>query len=840
MRKMKNALATTLAFALICGSLPTVPIVAAATPTISVKTKYLKVGQSSKLSIKNKAKKATYTFTSSNTKIATVNKTTGTVKGIKVGDCTVKLTAKVGSKTYTSTVKVLVKEHASSIRISNMTDNMTMDIGSNVFECQSLMKTKTGGRCTDSAFYYIIEETNTAGASVDDFGQISVEKPGSFQIVAVASDSLNTFHKKVYRAKSIPITVNIPVSLKASMQSVNQIKLSSNLPLNTYTKDDYMIWNNATGQYQKITNLEIDPKDNRTVTLTLANTFNRNTTFHINLSKADLSASFTANYGTIHKIVANDQAVAPNVATPLDYHIYDENGIDITLLYPHTMAGLEFSFSPTTTRLDEYGRITLPNKNSYAFYSVKYTYLDSYNRRQVLESNTASVTANASNIKSLKEFTIDTSSNIDWEKPSHALASGETGRRLYCLFNNSTKGTIDTSKTSVNNLTFVSSDTTICAIDRTTGLLYPYKQGTAQITVSDGIFTETILISVGAPRTMERLHASKTQLSLSNTSGLSNSESVRFELQDQYGDTFKLNSSGLNPFIRLLSGSDNMVSVNGRFVTRTSTYIPTTATYNGYFDLTFYGKNAGTCTIEVSYAGKTEIITIDIRQPGAVTTYKPELSETTLDPNIQGKNTTTLTVYAVDQNGIKINTLNEGYYNITASDGTVILPNQMISSVQTVIDSTKLKLKDGNYNLTVTAGPVQQTITFTVKASDAAVNLVAKENPTTTVKANDDVATRILDCFNLYLNGNPNTIPASSFVTGSSPLLSNVKISYTSYDTKYFESATDLSIGAKDFSKTYNGFTGTLRVTKVSFMFGGQLFNFTPDQDITIRIQNEH
>lgn len=845
MRKMKKAFAASLAFAMVLSAVPmtALPVSAAtATPKISVTKKYLNLGKSAKLTIANKVKNATYTFTSSNTKIATVNKTTGTVKGIKVGDCTVKLTAKVGKKTYTSNAKILVKEHASTISISNMTDNMTMTIGNNVFECKSSMKTKSGGTCTDTAYYYIIEETNTAGASVDEFGQISIEKTGSFQIVAVASDSLSTFRKKVYRAKSDPITVTVPITMNASMQSVNQIKLVSNQPLNTYNKDDYTVLNMATGQYQRITSVETDSKDNKTVILTLSNTFSKNTTFQVNLAKADLSASFTATYGSINKIVANDQAVAPNIATPLNYQILDENGVDITLLYPHTMAGFEFTFSPTSITLDEYGRITLANKNSYAFYSVKYTYLDSMNRKQVIESNTASVTANASNIKSLKKYTVSTSSNVDWDKPIHSLASGETGRRLYCQFANSVNGTIDTSKTSVSNLTFVSNNTSVCAVDRTTGILYPYKQGTTEITVSDGIFSENVTITVGAPRTIDSLKASKTQIALSSTSGLSNSETIRFELKDQYGDTYKLtgSSSTLSPYIRLISGNDNMVTVNSRYITRTSTPVSTSVSSSGYFDLTFYGKMVGTCTIEVSYGGKTVLLTINIKQPSAVTTYKPELSQTTLDPNVQGKNTATLMIYAVDSNGLKINTLNEGYYSISASDGTVILPNQMIiSSTGTIIDATKLKLKDGNYNLTVTSGPVQETITFTVKASDAAVNLVAKENPTTTVTTKDDVVTKILDCFNIYLNGNSNALPASSLVTGSSPLLSNVKVSFTSYDTKYFDSATDLTIGSRDFSKTYDGFTGTLRVTKVSFNFAGQSFSFTPDQDITIRIQNK-
>lgn len=809
------------------------------TPKLTVTKKYIQVGQLSKMYIKNKVKGAKYTFTSSNKKIVAINSQTGAIRGKATGTSTIKLTAKVGKKTYTSSAKVYVKEHATSIRFSDVSNQLELEIGENVYTLSTLMQTKSGGPCTDYPFYIIPEETNTAGASVDSLGQITVTKSGSFEVIAVASDSANTFSKKIYRAQSEPLKVTVPAKLEATMSSVNQIKLTSNIPLDTYQKDDFTVTANGTGQVLKVNEFSIE-NDKKTVTLTMANTFSRGTSYSISLKNSELSSTFQANYGTVSKIVANEsQTIAPSVATPLDYHLYDENGIDITKLYPHTTAGFEFNFEPKSIVLDEYGRITLPNKNSYGFYTIKYTYLDKDNKRQEITSNTGRITASGSNLKSLKEYSISATSNPDFNKPIHSLSASETGRKLYCQFISSVGNTIDTSKTSINDLTYVSNAPSICGIDRTTGLLYPYREGNATIVVSDGIFTQNITVTVGAPRSVNALISNKDNITLSNVSGISNQEVVHFELRDQYGEIFKLPNTGTTnyPTVRLISGNENMVTVNSVSVSRNYQNIYTNASSSS-FDLTFYGKNTGSCAIEVSYGGKSTIVYVDIKQPGVVTTYKPELSKTTLDPNVQGQNSAVLKIYAVDINGIKINTVTNGYYSIATNDGTIIVPNQMITDINgETIDSTKLKLKDGTYRLTITSGPIQETINFNVKASDAIINLVPKNTSSMTVTTNDDVVTKIMECFVFYLSGNSSEIPATAMITGVNPLVTNLKVSFTSYDTRFFDSADSIAIGNRDFSKNYIGYTASLRVNKITFQYLGKTFEFTPEQDITLRVQ---
>lgn len=836
-------LAVALASAMMLSIAPISSVVteaATATPKITVSKKYVLVGKTKQLYIKNKVKGATYSFTSSNKKIATVNQKTGLVKGVSIGNCQVKLTAKVGKTTYTSTVKIIVKEHATSIRFSTDEDELIInDIGENVYTVSTLMTTASGGRCTDYSFYLIPEDTNTAGATVDTLGQISIKNPGSFEITAVACDTAKAFNNGVYLATSEPLKVTVPATLSSSMASVNQIKVTTNTSLSSYQKSDFVVTDGQTGQTLKVSDVSISD-DGKSATITMTNTFNKNSKYNVALSDGSLTSSFVADYGSIAKIVANDaQTIAPGVATPLDYHLYDENGIDITKLYAPSAAGFEFNFTPNSVALDDYGRITLNSKNDYAFYTISYTYLDSYNKTQTITSNTGRVTANASNLKSIKSYSISSNSNPDYNDPVHSLAVGETGQKLYCLFETSVDGTIDTAKTSISNLTYQSSNTSICGIDRSTGLLYPYKEGNVTITVSDGTFSETITLNIGAARAINSLVASKTSIVVSNSSALSNQATVSFELHDQYGSLFQLpsSSSSVYPSIRLLSGSENIVTVNGSYVTQTSRTIYTSAT-DGSFNLTFVGKATGSCSIEVSYGGKTCVINLSVKEPGVVTTYQPELSLTTLDPNVQGKNSATLKVYAVDANGIKLSQVTTGYYTISSSDGTIVVPSQLISDANgETIDATKLKLADGTYRLTVTSGPITESITFYVKASDALINLVPGKTTSTTVATTDDVVTKIMDCFSFYLSGNSTAIVPSTLITGSSPLVSNLKVSFTSYDSRYFDSGVDVTVGSRDFKKNYSGYTASLRITKVSFTYRGQTFSFNPDQDITLRVQ---
>ena len=100
MRTKKRILAFALASAMVLSTVPasSITVKAASTPVLNLSKKYLTVGETSKMWIRNKVSNATYRFSSSNTKIASINQTTGVIKGVAVGNCKVTLKATVGKK----------------------------------------------------------------------------------------------------------------------------------------------------------------------------------------------------------------------------------------------------------------------------------------------------------------------------------------------------------------------------------------------------------------------------------------------------------------------------------------------------------------------------------------------------------------------------------------------------------------------------------------------------------------------------------------------------------------------------------------------------------------------
>ncbi len=91
---------------------------AATAPTISKTTRSILVSDKYDLNIKNKISNSTYTWSTSNKKVAKVDKK-GVVTAVSKGTATITCKVKAPKKTYTLTCKVTVLKPANSIRINN-------------------------------------------------------------------------------------------------------------------------------------------------------------------------------------------------------------------------------------------------------------------------------------------------------------------------------------------------------------------------------------------------------------------------------------------------------------------------------------------------------------------------------------------------------------------------------------------------------------------------------------------------------------------------------------------------------------------------------------------------
>lgn len=91
------------------------PVSATTKPTLSNKTKTIAVGDTTTLTVQNKAKKATYKWISSNKRVATVTQK-GSVKGKKAGTTTITCVVTRGKETIPlkATIKVLELKNAGS------------------------------------------------------------------------------------------------------------------------------------------------------------------------------------------------------------------------------------------------------------------------------------------------------------------------------------------------------------------------------------------------------------------------------------------------------------------------------------------------------------------------------------------------------------------------------------------------------------------------------------------------------------------------------------------------------------------------------------------------------
>lgn len=106
---IKKTAAALLALLLVITMLPAdITSAAIKTPELSAKSKVITIGKTTKLTVKNKVKGASYKWSTKNSKIARVSQK-GTVRGVAAGKTTIVCKMKTGKKNYTLNCKVTVK-----------------------------------------------------------------------------------------------------------------------------------------------------------------------------------------------------------------------------------------------------------------------------------------------------------------------------------------------------------------------------------------------------------------------------------------------------------------------------------------------------------------------------------------------------------------------------------------------------------------------------------------------------------------------------------------------------------------------------------------------------------
>ena len=187
MKKVKQSFAILLAFvmvfALVGVQIP-VTVQAATKVTFSCTKKTVAVGGKYTLTVKGvKDKKATYAWSSSNKKVATVSKK-GVVSGVAEGSATIKCKITLSDKsTKTLSCKVTVKEQkaATSVKISNakLDENKVHTIV--VGESYDFNRKLSPSKSNDKTYWYILDEEY---AEVNSSGVVTAKKAGITTLVA--------------------------------------------------------------------------------------------------------------------------------------------------------------------------------------------------------------------------------------------------------------------------------------------------------------------------------------------------------------------------------------------------------------------------------------------------------------------------------------------------------------------------------------------------------------------------------------------------------------------------------------------------------------------------------
>lgn len=825
MSKFKKLLAVALTATMVAGSTPVsiLPVQAAA-PSFKVVTKKIPLGNKYTMKIVNEKSGSTYKWKSSKPEIASIS-STGRITGLKTGKATIACTITYPNKKTTRklTAKVTITESAKGVSITGIKAGRTLGIGEDIYTYGAKTSTLSKNETTDEVYWFLTN--NTAGASITKKGVVTTTKPGSFTIQAKTASSDAKMKKGIFTASSKSYTVDVPFELASELTAINKVTLGMNYAIPNMNTSDVVITEKTTGRQLPVQGLDIS-EDGLTVGVIMKNQFVSDREYEVTIPEFETADSFSSPIGDIHTIELSNQTVLPGVATFIDYTVYDENGVDITVNYPWTELDASVSSSAVLT---QDGQITVPYDGDSVLLQLNYN--DGLN---IISSNTATITAKNATIESLAAWTIVDGKNVpDWNNPIHNIAVSETGYKLYLRFKNSSGSYIDTYALA-GETSYSSSDANTLGID-SLGVLTPYQEGTVNISYTTKGYSGSVSVKIVTAKTVGSLSASTSNIVLSNDSSLGDYATVTFTLKDKYGNAM-VPSTKSSPTAVAADGNANIVCVDtgdsyNRPITQSATAVSGSIIDTSSFQVKFRPyTSAGTGKVTVSYNGVSATIHVTVRAPGAKAGYAIALDNTVLNPNDNKTNTAVMYVYEVDSEGVKraLVTSSRNKFSITNSKGNVVLSDTGLNldgnNDGDIINVKQLELPDGIYTITAQIGTDTVTTSFSVETTVTATSLKVLK-PSLSVKSSDDVYTRILECVEIYVGNklvNTDMSSCSFYAEQLNTVSNNI------YANNY------ISKGIKTFGAP--GSTVQYNVTKVLFNYMGNAYTIETDEVLTFYV----
>ncbi len=584
MKRITKVLSVMFAIVLCVGLLtPLNRAQAAAAPKLNKASRTLFVGGSKvaastykgtyTLKIKNKTKKYSAQWSSSDTTVAKVTKLKAgraKVTAVSAGKATItcKFTDKVTGKSYTLTSKFTIKNNASKVAIGKNGLPDTWNVGTKI-KLSSLMydennkASKRGETVTD---YINWVSSDTKVATVTKDGTIEAVGEGTAEITCYTYQASKFKDIKHATAKD-SVTINVAKAKPAGLQEVKQKTLNSielifdgNMAA-TVTKDNIEVSKAITSTFStnvSVKSLEFD-ETGKIATVTLIEELADKTEYAVKYG--EVSKKFTAMIGdpvAIEMYTANGKNIAiVGEYQQLYFRFFNSQGVDITPVkeaeYNELVkyVNIEGDHGSADFFLNHTNKAVIFNKEgksaviSAEYHSRKYD--SAYNELVYRASIIITSISEASTIK-LTDWLVTNDAvmmgeDFDWEDKSQNIAAEDEGYRLIVQAKNADNEEIYSDDPG-SKFTFKSGNINILFMDETTYLasLYPVKTGTVDIAVYyDGTNIGKITIPIKAKRVASAVTFDKSKADVSNKVGFDFCSFI-ITVLDQYNETIKLNS----------------------------------------------------------------------------------------------------------------------------------------------------------------------------------------------------------------------------------------------------------------------------------------------------------
>lgn len=632
LQKMKKMLAACCVFAMIITMMP-IPVQAATPRYVKTYAHLYENGTTKgvytfKLQNLKKGQKVKWSISGTGKAYAKLQKTSTTVTGTTA---TNKVTINTGGKTAVNNKRVILvaKIYSSKgklqytskaigrIRVYPKTVTLSGDaLTSGVLEIGKSYQVNATITPANALYAKNWIVSNAAGEDYSDYitsdGVFTPKIPGNYTITCQAKIA-----SKVIRTAKADVTVaNTMMEVKQVAANKLQAIYASDVR-EQVTMDNYSI-RSAAGSV--ILPKELSFSEDGTVATIKTSTLFKDATSYT-VSDGNKSISFTASVGRPASIEILTETVTVRKETPIEYAIYDANGVDVTTAYEGT---LQYNSKLTEGFLTNENKIYINKVGEGGW--VEITYTNKADSSIVLTSNRKIILCKSAATSTKTNFTLTTSKKT----PEYSASSYKDnvkvaiGTNYYAHFRALDD---DGSEIKYDSISYECSDpeTLIIAEDGSDGKVTPIKQGTVKIFVTAKYAGENYdymyEVQVTEARYLAGLKLSTSSLTMSNVFADGYKGYIAVTGLDQSGETIALDGETFS-------------------ITETSSVKSNMANYNtekNQLEFNAYGQreNGYSFTLTLTQNGKSASanFTVVVRTPPAngALSYVVEVDQASVD-----------------------------------------------------------------------------------------------------------------------------------------------------------------------------------------------------------------